>query len=236
MRLISVLFILLSIWAGAEPSYRLILFGPPGAGKGTQARVLAEKFGIKHISTGDLLRAQVKANTPLGQQASQYMNSGQLVPDSLILAMVEQEIKAAPGFVLDGFPRSRSQAEALDEFLQQRQQKVHRVLLLKLDDDVIVGRLIHRRTCPKCGRSFHLLSSPPQVENRCDSDGSELVWRPDDREDVIRNRLQTYHAQTEPVAEFYSSQGLLVSIDASRSIGEIHQQIVQAIDEVLPVS
>lgn len=219
---------------------RIILLGPPGSGKGTQALQLCQRYHIGHVSTGDILRRNTQRGTELGKTAQEFIQAGELVPDELIFQMLENLYHrtggGGQGFVLDGFPRSRSQAEALDEFLQQRRQKVHRVLLLKLDDDVIVGRLIHRRTCPKCGRSFHLLSSPPQVDNRCDSDGSELVWRPDDREDVIRNRLQTYHAQTEPVAEFYSSQGLLVSIDASHSIGEIHEQIVQAIDEVLPVS
>lgn len=218
---------------------RIILLGPPGSGKGTQAHQLCQRYNIGHVSTGDILRKNTQRGTELGKTAQEFIQAGELVPDGLIFQMLEDLYHrtrgGSQGFILDGFPRSRSQAQALADFMQQHGQKIHRVLLLKLDDDVIVGRLVHRRTCPRCGRSYHLLSSPPQVEGRCDSDGQELVWRADDHEEVIRNRLETYHAQTEPVAEFYSSQGLLVGIDASHSIADIHQHIVQAIDEVLPV-
>ena len=219
---------------------RIILLGPPGSGKGTQAIQLCDRYHIGHVSTGDILRKNTQRGTELGKTAQEFIQAGELVPDELIFQMLEDLYNrtggGGQGFVLDGFPRSRNQAQALSEFLEQRDQRVHRVLLLKLDDDVIVGRLVHRRTCPRCGRSYHLLSSAPKVEGRCDSDGQELVWRADDHEEVIRNRLETYHAQTEPVAEFYSSQGLLVGIDASHAIADIHRQIIAAIDEVLPVS
>ena len=232
MRLISVLFILMSLWAGAEPSHRLILFGPPGAGKGTQARVLAGKFHIKHISTGDLLRAQVKANTPMGQQASQYMNSGQLVPDSLILAMVEQEIKAAPGFVLDGFPRSLEQARALREMLERLQLPLDRVILLDVPDQVLVERLGMRRFCPQCQRTYHLVSNKPRQEGVCDVDQAVLKQRSDDQEEVIRKRLKVYHDQTEPMLQYFETSPGVVKLSGEGSIEEVQRRLLESIQPV----
>jgi len=232
VRLLSVLFILLSMWAGAEPSYRLVLFGPPGAGKGTQARVLAEKFSIKHISTGDLLRAQVKANTLLGQQASQYMNSGQLVPDALILAMVEEEIKASSGFVLDGFPRSLEQARALQDMLERLNMPLDRVILLDVPDQVLVERLGMRRFCPQCQRTYHLLSNKPKQEGVCDVDQAVLKQRSDDQEEVIRKRLKVYHDQTEPMLQFFENTPGVVKLSGEGSIEEVQRRLLESIQPV----
>jgi adenylate kinase len=214
----------------------LILLGPPGSGKGTQALQLCQRYNIGHVSTGDILRRNTQRGTSLGKDAEEYLQAGDLVPDSLIFDMLEDLYHRAggesQGFILDGFPRSESQAEALSEFLESRGQGINRVLLLELADDVLVGRLVQRRTCPKCGRSYHLLASPPLQEGHCDTDGTPLVWRPDDHEEVIRNRLQTYHAQTEPVAAFYARRGLLSKVDASRPIQEITHQLCSLVDSL----
>ena len=221
----------------AENALRLILIGPPGSGKGTQALQLCGRYNIGHVSTGDILRRNTQKGTSLGKHAEEFLQAGDLVPDQLIFDMLEDLYNRAggeqQGFVLDGFPRSESQARALSEFLEGRSQAIHKVLLLELDDDVIVGRLIHRRTCPKCGRSYHLLASPPLQEGLCDSDGTTLVWRPDDHEEVIRNRLNTYHQQTQPVAAYYAQKGVLSSIDASRPIPAVTEWITRLVDPLV---
>lgn len=215
---------------------RLILLGPPGSGKGTQAQYICRVCDVGHVSTGDLLRRNTQKGTELGKTAAEIMKAGELVPDELIhemlAALYERSGGEGVGFVLDGFPRAESQAQALEEYLTERGQSIHKVLLLELADDAIVGRLVHRRTCPKCGKSYHLKASPPKVEGRCDEDGTKLVWRPDDTEDVIRNRLATYHKQTEPVAEFYRKRGLLASIDAARPIDEVREQITVLLESL----
>jgi adenylate kinase len=215
---------------------RIILIGPPGSGKGTQAVQLCQRYGLGHVSTGDLLRRNTQKGTELGKTAQVCMQSGGLVPDPLIFDMLEDLYNrpggAQQGFVLDGFPRSHSQAVALSEFLESRDQVINKVLLLELDDELIVGRLIHRRTCPKCGRSYHLHASPPRQEGLCDEDGTELVWRADDKEEVIRNRLATYHSQTEPVTEYYEQKGILARIPASDPIDEVAQRIAAIMDEL----
>lgn len=232
MRLLCLLWVLLTLAAAAEPAYRVILFGPPGAGKGTQARVLAEKFAIKHISTGDLLRAQVKANTALGQQASQFMNSGQLVPDSLILAMVEEEIKQASGFVLDGFPRSLEQAQALREMLERLKMPLDRVILLDVPDQVLVERLGMRRFCPQCQRTYHLVSNKPKQEGVCDVDHAVLKQRTDDQEEVIRKRLKVYHEQTEPMLQYFESNPGVVKLSGEGTIEEVQRRLLESMQPV----
>ena len=221
-----------------QQALRLILLGPPGSGKGTQAHHICHRYGIGHVSTGDILRKNTQKGTTLGKHAEACMQAGGLVPDELIFHMLEDLYDRVggeqQGFVLDGFPRSESQAVALSEFFEKRHQAVHKVLLLELDDDVIVGRLIHRRTCPKCGRSYHLQASPPAQAGLCDEDGTGLVWRSDDHEDVIRKRLQTYHEQTQPVAAFYAARGVLASIDASDAIETIQQRIAEYLDPLTP--
>lgn len=217
---------------------RIILLGPPGSGKGTQATQLCARYGLGHVSTGDILRRNTQKGTELGVHAQQCMQSGGLVPDELIFSMLEdlyvRRDADHQNFILDGFPRSRKQAQALSEFLANRGQAINKALLLEIDDDVLVGRLIHRRCCPKCGRSYHLQASPPRTEGICDVDGTELMWRSDDREEVIRNRLGTYHAQTRPVAEFYAAKGVLSTIDASGGIAEITDHIASIMDELAP--
>ena len=215
---------------------RIILLGPPGSGKGTQAQQLCQRYQIGHVSTGDILRRNAQKGTPLGKDAQKCMQSGSLVPDSLVFQMLEDLWNRADGehvgFALDGFPRSRSQAEALSEFLESHGQAIHKVLLLEIEDDLLVGRLIGRRTCPKCGRSYHIQASPPRQEGICDEDGTELVWRSDDHEDVIRNRLETYHAQTCPVADFYADKGVLARIDGSDSIADVYRRMTAIVDEL----
>lgn len=217
---------------------RIILLGPPGSGKGTQATQLCARYGLGHVSTGDILRRNTQKGTDLGVHAQQCMQAGGLVPDELIFGMLEdlylRRDADHQSFVLDGFPRSRKQALALSEFLQERGQAINKVLLLEIDDDVLVGRLIHRRSCPKCGRSYHLSASPPQRDGICDADGVELMWRSDDREEVIRKRLITYHSQTKPVAEFYADKGVLATIDASGAIDEIRDHISTIMEGLAP--
>jgi adenylate kinase len=216
---------------------RIILLGPPGSGKGTQANRLCSRYKFGHVSTGDLLRRNTEMGTVLGLQARACMEAGTLVPDTLIYQLLEDLYNRREGenvsFILDGFPRAESQARALSGFLEEHGQTVHMVLLLELDDNEIVGRLVHRRSCPKCGRSYHLKAMPPKVEGVCDEDGTELVWRSDDHEDVIRNRLATYHEQTEPVAAFYKSRGVLTPIDAANDADEVADRIATVLDEMI---
>jgi adenylate kinase len=219
-----------------QTALRIILLGPPGSGKGTQANKLCARYDLGHVSTGDLLRQNIQEGTALGQQARAAMEAGDLVPDSLIIQLLEDLYHSQQGenvsFVLDGFPRSEAQAIALSEFLEARGQTVHRVLLLALDDEAIVDRLVHRRTCPECGRSYHLKALPPKVEGVCDMDGAALIWRSDDHEDVIRNRVATYHEETEPVAAYYRRKGVLSTIDAASGIDEVSDRIASIVDSL----
>jgi adenylate kinase len=220
----------------SEPtSLRIILLGPPGSGKGTQAARLCSRFHLGHVSTGDLLRRNIQDGTELGLRAKAFMEAGDLVPDSVILGLLEDLYNHREGdhvsFILDGFPRSEAQARALSDFLGSRGQTVHKVLLLELGDDEIVGRLIARRTCPQCGRSYHLQAMPPRMEGVCDDDGRELIWRADDHEEVIRNRLATYHAETKPVAAFYQQKGVLSTIDATDGMDAVANRIAALVAE-----
>lgn len=215
---------------------RLILIGPPGAGKGTQAAKLRERYGLAHISTGDMLREEVRRQSPLGLEARSLMAAGKLVPDPLILAMMEVRLAqpdVARGFMLDGFPRSRAQAEQLLPLLVRRQQPLQAVVQLELDDEEIVRRLCLRRSCPACGRVYHLQSQPPQKSGLCDADGRELVHREDDNESTIRTRLAVFHEQTVPVVQFFERRGLLWKVDASRPIEHVEHMLEQALQSAL---
>jgi adenylate kinase len=207
----------------------LILLGPPGAGKGTQADRLVEDFGLPHISTGDILRAQVAEGTALGLKAKGYMDAGELVPDDVIVGMIVQRIAqgdARDGFLLDGFPRNERQADALAAALEEHQRHLNGVLLIEAPDDEVVRRLAGRRVCVKNpSHIYHVDFDPPKHEGVCDQDGARLVQREDDHEETIRRRLQVYHAQTEPLIAHYDAAGVLRRIDGLRPPEEVHAHV-----------
>ena len=205
----------------------LILLGPPGAGKGTQAERLREDFDLAYIATGDILRKAVADETDLGKKAKQYMDNGDLVPDDVIIGVILEEVEgaAADGFLLDGFPRTVDQAEALDSALARLDRGLTAVLCIEAPDDEIVRRLSGRRTCVKAGHVFNVHTDPPRHDGVCDQDGSKLVQRDDDREATVRKRLDVYHRQTSPLVEFYEERGLLRRFDGTRSPTEVHDHI-----------
>jgi adenylate kinase len=206
----------------------LILLGPPGAGKGTQAERLKTDFALAHISTGDMLRAQVAQGTQLGREAQRYMSSGELVPDGVILGMIADRIgeqDAREGFLLDGFPRNTSQADALAVTLAESDRRLTGVLLIEVPDEEVVRRLAGRRVCTKGGHVYHVEFDPPKREGVCDQDGSKLIQRDDDKEETIRRRLQVYERQTAPLIDHYESSGLLRRFDGRRDPNEVHDHI-----------
>jgi adenylate kinase len=210
------------------PELNLILMGPPGAGTGTQADRLRHDFRLPFISTGDMLRANVKQGTPLGKAAKEHMDAGGLVPDDLIVAMAAERLQqddARDGFILDGFPRTTAQAEALDEQLHGEGRRVTAALLLDVPDEEVVKRISGRRVCVKAGHNYHVEFDPPKVEGVCDEDGSKLIQRDDDKPEVIRNRLRVYHEKTSPLIEFYDDQGLMRRIDGTCSPDDVHDHI-----------
>jgi adenylate kinase len=210
------------------PELNLILFGPPGAGKGTQADRLRVDFRLPFISTGDMLRANVKEGTELGKQAKEYMDAGKLVPDELIMAMAHQRLAhddVKDGFILDGFPRNLAQAEALDGWLAERRSRVTAALLIDVPDEEVVRRISGRRVCVKAGHNYHVEFDPPKHEGVCDQDGSRLMQRDDDKPQVVQDRLKVYHGETEPLIEYYDDQGLMRRIDGTRSPEEVHDHI-----------
>jgi adenylate kinase len=218
----------------------IVLLGPPGAGKGTQAQRIVEHYGIPQISTGDILREQVKAGTPLGLQAKDIMARGDLVPDQLLYGMVAERLRRADcdgGFILDGFPRTAAQAGWLDAFLEhelfdnsKKTNCLPIVVRIDVDYNELLLRLTGRRTCPVCGRIYNVHLQPPHVNEKCDVDGTALNIRNDDREEVIRERLSTYEQQTRPVADHYERKGRLVVIDGSLAVNEVSEQIFRAIE------
>jgi adenylate kinase len=206
----------------------LILLGPPGAGKGTQAERLQVDFALAHISTGDMLRAQVAQGTELGVRAQKYMSAGELVPDKVILGMIGHRIgeqDARDGFLLDGFPRNVSQADALAATLADSDRRLTAVLLIDVSEEEVVRRLAGRRVCLKSGHVYHVEFDPPKHEGMCDQDGSRLIQREDDREDTIRRRLEVYERQTAPLIAYYQEAGLLRRFDGSRNANEVHDHI-----------
>ncbi len=210
------------------PELNLILFGPPGAGKGTQADRLRTDFRLPFISTGDMLRQNVKDGTELGKKAKEYMDAGELVPDELIVAMAAERLREADaqdGFILDGFPRTIEQAKALDKQLGEMRRRVTTAVLIDVPDEEVVRRLSGRRVCVKAGHNYHIEFDPPKREGVCDQDGSRLIQRDDDKPEVVQNRLDVYHKQTEPLIDYYDEQGLMRRIDGTRSPEEVHDHI-----------
>jgi adenylate kinase len=217
-----------SRYSGLVSELNLILFGPPGAGKGTQAERLRSDFQLSFISTGDMLRANVKDGTDLGKEAQKYMDGGELVPDEVIVKMAAERLQqedARDGFILDGFPRTIEQAKALDKQLSELGRRITAALLIDVPDDEVVRRLSGRRVCVKAGHNYHVDFDPPKRDGICDQDGSRLMQRDDDNPDVIRNRLKVYHDQTEPLIDYYDEQGLMRRIDGTRSPTEVHDHI-----------
>jgi adenylate kinase len=206
----------------------LILMGPPGAGKGTQAERLVDDFDLPYYATGDILRAAVKDETDLGRQAKEYMDRGDLVPDDLITKVVIERIdsdEGQDGFLLDGFPRTTDQAEMLDRALEERGRSLTAALLIEVPDEEVVRRLSGRRICLKNQHVYHIEFDPPKKEGVCDQDGSRLIQRDDDKPETIRNRLAVYHEQTEPLIEHYEDQGILRRFEGSRTPEEVHDHI-----------
>ena len=213
---------------------RIILVGPPGGGKGTQAKMLAERYDIPHISTGDSLRGAGKKRTPLGLQAEPIMASGGLVPDDLMIGLIRErfaEDDAAKGFILDGFPRTVPQAEKLDTILAGNGQGGATVVHLLVPDALIVRRIVARRSCGSCGAVYHLENSPPKQDGVCDKCGSELVARPDDTEEAVVRRLQAFRESTAPVIEHYRGKGVVKDIDGDASVDEVFERVIRALSE-----
>ena len=213
---------------------RTVLLGPPGAGKGTQAVRIAEKYNVPHISTGDIFRKNIKEGTPLGKKAKEYMDKGELVPDDLVIEiattrLLEDDCKN--GFLLDGFPRTVYQAEKLDEFLKAHGQELGVVINLEVGNDELIRRLTGRRVCKACGASYHLVTIPPKKEGICDLCGGELIQRADDTEATVTNRIEVYEAQTAPLIGYYTEAGIIANIDGTIGLDSVFESIVTAIGE-----
>jgi adenylate kinase len=210
----------------------LILLGAPGAGKGTQAQRLAARFGIPQISTGDMLRAARREGTPLGKRAEEYMTKGQLVPDDVVIGLVEERLgqaDAKPGFILDGFPRTIPQAEALDKVLEKLGRGKISVVDVKVPESVLIDRLGGRLSCPKDGATYHVKFTPPKVPGKCDNDGTELITRADDKPEAISQRLREYHQKTAPLIDYYASKNVLRAVDGVGDLEVVLQRVVQAL-------
>jgi adenylate kinase len=217
---------------GSETEMRIILLGPPGSGKGTQAKLLIERLGVPQISTGDMLRAAVKAGTPLGMAAKAYMDRGGLVPDAVIIGLVRERLQVpdcSRGYILDGFPRTVAQAEALEATLTDLHLSLDRVLCLEVPGEDLISRIAGRRTCRNCGAMYHLRFSPSKREGVCDVCGGETYQRDDDREETVRQRLLVYEEQTAPLIRFYDGRGLLRRIPGTGEIAEIFAQMVKSL-------
>jgi adenylate kinase len=207
----------------------LILLGPPGAGKGTQSALLEKRFHIPQISTGDMLRAAVKASTPMGLKAKAYMDAGDLVPDKVVVGIVHerlQEADCADGFILDGFPRTVPQADALNDSLVQLDKELDAVVSLQVDVSALVERLTGRRTCKNCGKGFHLKFEPPAPDGTCTACSGELIQRDDDHEETIRRRMEAYRQQTAPLEDYYRRAGILLTVDGMSGIEDVQQEIL----------
>jgi len=209
----------------------IILIGPPGSGKGTQAKLLEDRHNMKQLSSGDMLRAAVSEGSEIGKQAKSYMEAGELVPDDLVVEIVTDQIEKLgdKGFILDGFPRNVHQAEVLDRMLGQRDRTIDRVLVIEVDDDLLVERVAGRYTCANCGEGYHDTFKQPEKEGVCDKCGStEFIRRPDDNPDTVRNRLAVYHEQTKPLIDYYKEQGKVRIVDGEQPIEDVTKALEQA--------
>ena len=208
---------------------KIIMLGAPGAGKGTQAKQIADKFSIPHISTGDIFRANIKEGTELGKKAKGYMDAGELVPDELVCDLVVDRIQkedCANGFILDGFPRTIPQAEALTDALDAIGQKMDYAIDIEVNDGQIVERMGGRRACLNCGATYHIVNIPPKKEGICDRCGSEIILRDDDKPETVQNRLNVYHEQTQPLIDYYKEQGILSEVDGMQAMDKVFADII----------
>jgi adenylate kinase len=214
---------------------KVVLLGAPGAGKGTQCKSIVAQYGLLHLSSGDILRKERAEGTELGKKAQGYMDSGALVPDEIIIEMMAKAIDKAPaaGFILDGFPRTVNQAVELDKALAEKGQQIDAVLNLQVDDSVVTKRITGRRSCPVCGAVYHVENLKPKKEGFCDNDGTRLVQRPDDTEQVLANRLGTYHRQTEPLVDYYNKNGTVYNFDAERNPDDVKVAIFEKLDALV---
>ncbi|WP_455790556.1 adenylate kinase [Clostridium butyricum] len=209
---------------------KIVLLGPPGAGKGTQAKSISNKYSIPHISTGDIFRKNISENTPLGVEAKSYMDNGQLVPDEVTINMVKDRLQqddCRAGYLLDGFPRTVAQAEALNSFLIERGEQLDTALLIKVPNEFILERMTGRRVCPSCGASYHVKFNPPSVEGKCDLCGSEVIQRKDDTVETVKERLDVYQKETQPLIDFYGNKQLLSKVDGTKAINEVFRGICE---------
>ena len=209
---------------------KIVLLGPPGAGKGTQAKSISNRYSIPHISTGDIFRKNISEETPLGIEAKRYMDNGQLVPDEVTINMVKDRLTwedCKNGYLLDGFPRTVAQAEALEEFLAGRNEELDTALCIEVPKDFILERMTGRRVCLQCGASYHIKFNPPTKEGVCDVCGSEVVQRKDDVEETVKERLEVYERQTQPLIDFYKTKNLLSTVDGTKAINEVFESICE---------
>ena len=213
---------------------KIIMLGAPGAGKGTQAKQIAAKYGIPHISTGDIFRANLKEGTPLGLKAKEYMDKGLLVPDELTLDLIMDRFSnddCKNGYVLDGFPRTIPQAEALTKALEKNNDSIDYAIDVDVPDDNIVKRMSGRRACVSCGATYHVVFNPPKTEGKCDTCGAELIQRADDKPETVLNRLSVYHKQTQPLIDYYKSFGKLKTVDGTKEMEEVFADIVKILEK-----
>ena len=209
---------------------KIIMLGAPGAGKGTQAKLIADKYQIPHISTGDIFRANIKEGTELGMKAKSFMDAGGLVPDELVIDLVVDRLTwedAKNGYVLDGFPRTIPQAEALTKALAEKGEKIDAAIDIDVPDENIINRMGGRRACVSCGATYHIVNIPPKVEGKCDKCGADLILRDDDKPETVKNRLEVYHEQTQPLIDYYKAEGILKEVDGTVDMNDVFNAIVQ---------